>query len=168
MWLNLVSLFVHQTEEYRIPGTFPGMLNTALFKSDTPTRYTLNTYSAFVVNVIMGWSAYCLAAFFGEKTVWLGMTTIIISFGNIVAHTTLFNIKGKTIYNAGLITSWIALAPCVYFFFQIGYRDQLITTMDFLIGIPLGIILNVLGIIKVIQWMSDKNSPYIFPQRNML
>ena len=39
---------------------------------------------------------------------------------------------------------------------------------DYLIGIPLGLILNVIGIIKLIDWMADKNTTYIFEQRNLL
>ena len=152
MWLSLVSLFFHQLEEYRIVGTFPGMLNTTMYKSDIPNRYPLNTNTAFYVNVI----------------IWLGLATILISFGNIVAHTFVFNIKGKTIYNAGLATTWIFFAPCVYFFFAIVYYEHLATTTDYLVGILLGIILNVIGVLKVIDWMANRNTIYIFEERNLL
>jgi hypothetical protein len=168
MWLSLVSLFFHQLEEYRIAGTFPGMVNSAMYKSDTPDRYPLNTNTSLWVNVITGWLFYFLAAVFAEKAVWLGLATIVVSIGNSIAHTTVFNIKGKTIYNAGLITSWLLFVPCVYFFFSIVQADHLITMTDYLIGIPLGIALNVIGIIKLIDWMADKNTTYIFEQRNLL
>ncbi|HRP17208.1 MAG TPA: hypothetical protein PL128_04360, partial [Ginsengibacter sp.] len=62
MWLNLVTLFLHQIEEYRLPGTFPGMINSAMFHSDTPDRYPLNTQTSFIVNVSIGWTLYLLAA----------------------------------------------------------------------------------------------------------
>ncbi len=168
MWLSLISLFFHQLEEYRVVGTFPGMLNTVLYKSEIPDRYPLNTNTAFYVNVVIGWSSYLLAALFAEKAIWLGLATILISIGNIIGHTTLFNIKGKTIYNAGLATSWLFFAPCAYFFFPIVYNEHLITTTDYLIGIPLGIILNVVGIVKLIDWMANKNTAYIFEERNLL
>ncbi len=168
MWLSLVSLFFHQLEEYRIVGTFPGMLNTTMYKSDIPNRYPLNTNTAFYVNVIIGWTFYFFAAFFAEKAIWLGLATILISFGNIVAHTFVFNIKGKTIYNAGLATTWIFFAPCVYFFFAIVYYEHLATTTDYLVGILLGIILNVIGVLKVIDWMANRNTIYIFEERNLL
>ena len=49
MWLSLLSLFLHQLEEYRIAGTFPGMVNRVLFHSDKPDRFplisNLNSYS---------------------------------------------------------------------------------------------------------------------------
>lgn len=168
MWLSLVSLFFHQLEEYRIAGTFPGMMNHVMFHSEFPDRYPLNTNTALIVNVVVGWLFYFLAAFFGEKAIWLGMATILVSIGNFIAHTFLFNLKGKTFYNAGMITSWIFFVPCVYFFFKIVYANNLITTADYLIGIPLGITLNVIGILKMIDWLKDKNTKYIFPQRNLL
>lgn len=111
MWLSLVSLFFHQLEEYRIAGTFPGMLNTAMFRSSMPDGYPLNTNTAFLINVVIGWLLYFLAALFAEKVIWLGIATILISFGNIIAHTFLFNIKEKTFYNAGMISCWLFFAP---------------------------------------------------------
>ena len=168
IWLSLVSLLFHQLEEYRIVGTFPGMINRAMFKSNMPDRYPLNTNSAFIVNVTVGWSAYLLSAVLGEHAVWLGLATIIVSLGNIIAHTFVFNIKGKTLYNAGLATSWLFFAPCVYFFFKVVHGEDLITTTDYLIGIPLGVVLNVFGILKMITWLADKDTTYIFPDRNLL
>lgn len=168
LWLSLVSLFFHQLEEYRIAGTFPGMVNTAMYQSETPDRYPLNSQTSLVVNVVVGWLFYFLAAILAEKAVWLGLATIVVSIGNTIAHTTVFNIKGKTLYNAGLVTSWLLFMPCTYFFFSIVYANHLIKTSDYIIGIPLGIALNVIGIIKLIDWMADKNTAYIFEQRNLL
>jgi hypothetical protein len=168
MWVSLMSLFFHQLEEYRIVGTFPGMLNAALYKSDIPNRYPLNTNTALYVNVIVGWTFYFFAAFFAEKAIWLGLATIMISLGNIIAHTFLFNIKGKTIYNAGMVTSWLFFAPCIYFFFSIVYNENIVTTTDYLIGIPLGITLNLIGVLKIIDWMANRNTTYIFEDRNLL
>jgi hypothetical protein len=168
MWLSLVSLFFHQLEEYRIAGTFPGMCNTMMYKSDRPDRYPLNPNTSLCVNVITGWLFYFLAAVFAEKAVWLGLATIIVSISNTITHSTLFNIKGKTLYNAGLVTSWLLFVPIIYFFFSIVYADHLIKMADYLIGIPLGIALTVIGIVKLIDWMADRNTTYIFEQRNLL
>ena len=51
MWLSLISLFSHQLEEYRIAGTFPGMVNRVLFNSDLPDRYPLNSNTSLIINV---------------------------------------------------------------------------------------------------------------------
>jgi len=168
MWLSLVSLFLYQSEEYRIAGTFPGMVNTVMYKSTMPDRYPLNTNTAFYVNVVVGWTFYFLAAILAERAIWLAIATILVSIGNIIAHTIVFNIKGKTMYNAGLATSWLLFMPCTYFFFSIIHTNHLATFMDYFIGIPLGIFLNVVGILKLIDWMADKNTIFIFKNRNLL
>ena len=168
MWLSLTSLFFHQLEEYRFVGTFPGMINTVMYKSKMPDRYPLNTNTSFFINVFIGWVSCFLAAQFAEETVWLGLATIMLSLGNTIAHTIVFNIKGKTIYNAGQVTSLLFFAPCIYFFIQIINADNLITTKDLLIGIVLGIVLNIIGVLKLIDWMADKNTTYIFDNRNLL
>lgn len=168
MWMSLVSLFFHQLEEYRIVGTFPGMVNKVLFNSTQPDRYPLNTNTAFVINVLLGWVTYFLAAVAGEKLIWLGIATILVSLGNVLAHTVVFNIKGKTIYNAGMATSLLCFVPCIFFFFKIIYDGNLITVTDYLIGIPLGVAFNIFGIVKLITWLSDRNTAYIFDNRNLL
>jgi len=167
-WLSLISLFLHQLEEYRIVGTFPGMINRVMFKSQIPDRYPLNTNTAFIINVVLGWLFYFLAALLGERAIWLGIATIMISLGNIMAHTVIFNIKGKTIYNAGLATSWLFFAPIIYFFFRILVKDNLATPADYVVGISLGAAMNIFGILKMISWLADKNTPFIFEQRNLL
>lgn len=168
VWLSLTSLFFHQLEEYRIAGTFPGMINRVMFKSIQPDRYPLNTNTALVINVLVGWVAYFIAAVAREKFIWLGIATILVSFGNVLAHTLVFNIKGKTIYNAGLATSLLLFVPCIVFFFKIVCQENLATLTDYLIGIPLGIAMNVFGIFKLIIWLADKNTQYIFNSKNLL
>ncbi|MEN0095853.1 MAG: HXXEE domain-containing protein [Pedobacter sp.] len=167
MWLSLVSLFFHQLEEYRIAGTFPGMVNTAMYQSEQPDRYPLNTNTSLIVNTVLGWLFYFLSAVFAERAVWLGLATMLVSLGNIIAHTILFNFKGRSLYNAGLATCWLLFAPSIYFFYQIAYVGHLIQTGDYLAGIPLGILLNV-GILKLIDWLADRNTTYLFEQRNVL
>lgn len=168
MWLSLVSLFFHQLEEYRIAGTFPGMINRVMFQSERPDRYPLNANTSFVINVLIGWSLYLLAALAGERLVWLGMAALLVSLGNVIAHTFVFNLKGKTIYNAGLATSWLLFVPCIFFFFKIIHDENLVTITDYLIGIPLGLVVNIAGVLKPITWLADKNSLFVFKDRNLL
>lgn len=168
MWFSLASLFFHQLEEYRIVGTFPGMVNKVMYGSDIPNRYPLNPNSAVYVNVFFGWTVYFIAAILGSKTIWFGMATILVSLGNTIAHTTLFNIKGKTIFNAGMATSWLLFAPIIYMFFKIIHQQHLVTQMDYIIGVPLGIVFNVIGIMKIINWCANKNIKYRFDDSQLL
>lgn len=168
LWANLISLFFHQFEEYRYPGYFPGMVNTVLYSSKQPDRYPLNTNTALIVNVAVGWLLYFLAALFGEKALWLGIATILVSIGNVVAHTFLFNIKGKTRYNPGMFTAIILFAPIAGYFFYLLSQGNLATPVDWILGILLGFALNYIGILKLIDWLKDENTTFIFPKRSLL
>ncbi len=165
LWLSLITLFLHQFEEYHYPGYFPGMLNSIMYSSRHPDRYPLNTQTALIINVIMGWLFYFLAAIFNEKVVWLGIATILVSDGNFIAHTFLFNIKGKTVYNPGMLTAIFFFLPLSVYFFSWVIQHHAASTLDWIIGVVLGIALNYIGIIKLIDWMKDKNTPYVFPAR---
>lgn len=92
----------------------------------------------------------------------------LVASHNIIAHTTFFNIKGNTLDNAGMATSWLLFVPCAYFFISIIHTNHLATTTDYFIGIALGIILNVVGVLKLIDWMADENTTYAFEERNLL
>jgi hypothetical protein len=168
LWLSLGTLFLHQIEEWRYPGYFPGMVNTAMFKSDMPDRYPLNANSGMLINVFLGWGSYILAALFWRQAIWLAIATILVSIGNIFAHTIIFNIKGKTLYNPGLVTSWLFFAPIVYFFFNLVISQNLAIPTDWIFGIVLGMALNYFGVYKSILWLSDKNTPYVFPSRFLI
>lgn len=168
LWLSLGSLFLHQVEEWRYPGYFPRMVNKAMFNSDLPDRFPLNANSGMLVNVVLGWGGYVLAALFWKHAMWLAIATILVSVGNIIAHTFIFNIKGKTFYNPGLITSWIFFVPITYRFFDDVISQKLATPLDWSIGVVLGIALNYFGVYRMIIWLADKNTPYVFPQRFLI
>jgi Protein of unknown function with HXXEE motif len=165
LWLSLITLFLHQFEEYRSPGYFPGMMNSVMFSSRQPDRYPLNTQTAFIVNVIVGWLFYFLAAVFNEKGVWLGIATLVVSTGNVLAHTFLFNIKGKSVYNPGMLTALVFFLPLSVSFFSWVIQNHAASLLDWIVGIVLGIALNYIGILKMIDWMKDENTPYVFPAR---
>lgn len=168
LWLSLISLFVHQFEEYRYPGYFPGMINTVLFRSSKPERYPLNTNTALVVNVVVGWLLYFLAALLGERALWLGIATILVSLGNVVAHTLLFNLKGKTLYNPGMATAVALFLPLAVYFFSLIVQSGAASSADWIVGIAFGLALNYVGVLKLIDWLKDENSPYAFPSRCLI
>ena len=167
LWLNLVALFLHQFEEYRYPGYFPGMMNSVMFSSQQPDRYPLNTNTALIVNLVVGWLFYFLAALFSEKTLWLGIATMLVSAGNFVAHTFLFNFKGKSRYNPGMLTADLLFLPIAAYFFFLSIIEHLANPLDWILGIVLGIALNYLGILKMIDLLKDENTRFSFPDRFM-
>jgi hypothetical protein len=162
LWISLISLFIHQLEEYRYPGYFPGMINAAVYQSTTPDRYPLNSQTSLIVNVIIGWLAYLLAALFGAQYIWLGIATIVISLGNFFAHTFMFNIKGRTWYNPGTATAILLFLPIAIWLFITIRKAASVSAIDWAIGIVLGLLLNYIGIIKLIDWMANRNTTYVF------
>ena len=168
LWISLISLFLHQFEEYRYPGYFPGMMNRVMYSSPEPDRYPLNSNTAMIINILVGWGSYFLAALFGEKALWLAIATILVSAGNFIAHTILFNIKGKTLYTPGMLTADLLFLPIVIVFFIMVIRGNLATPVDWGVGIILGIALNYLGILKLIDLLKDKETRYIFPGRFLI
>jgi hypothetical protein len=167
LWISLISLFLHQFEEYHYPGYFPGMMNKVMFSSGQPDRYPLNANTALIVNLVVGWLFYFLAALFGEKVIWLGIATILVSSGNFIAHTFLFNFKGKTLYNPGMLTADLFFLPISIYFFVLVIQSNLAMPLDWGFGIVLGIALNYLGILKLIDFLKDEHTQYIFPKRFM-
>ncbi len=138
------------------------MINTVLFKSDMPDKYPLNSNTALIINVSTGWLTYFLAALFARQAIWLGIASILISAGNFIAHSILFNFRGKTKYNPGMITSIILFLPISCFFFYALIISNSASLTDWIIGFILGIILNTAGIIEMIDWLKDKNTKYMF------
>ena len=157
LWISLLTLFAHQVEEWRWPGWFPGMLNVVLFRSDDPWRFPLNVRSGLVVNVVVGWGSYLLAALFGERALWLAMATILVSVGNCVLHLIVIPIRGRIPYNPGMATSLVLFLPVSVWFFVTAWSSM--SVGDVVVGLLLGIVLNVGGVIGVIRALEDRGAP---------
>jgi hypothetical protein len=62
-------------------------------------------------------------------------------------------------------SSWLFFVPIVYLFFNAVLANQLATLTDWAIGLIIGVILNYICIYKVIIWLADRQTPYVFPKR---
>lgn len=165
--VSLVTLLVHQVEEYRWPGYFPGMLNAAVYGSAAPDRYPLNTQTSLLINVPLGWVTYALAALLAQHALWLGIATIVISLGNVMAHTVFFNLKGRTWYNPGQATALLLFLPLAGWFTHTVLTQHLASPAQWVAGVVLGLALNFLCIIKPIDWLADERTPFQFERRQL-
>ena len=64
-----------------------------------------------------------------------------------------------------MTSSWLFFVPIVYLFFNTVLANQLATLTDWAIGLIIGVILNYICIYKVIIWLADRQTPYVFPKR---
>lgn len=160
--VSLITLFLHQFEEYQLPGGFPKMINTAMFKSKQPDRFPLNSNTALIINTVVGWLLYVLAMIFAEQAIWLAIASILVSAGNVIAHVFLFNIKGRTLYNPGMATALVLFLPLVIYFFAFITQHNLANPMSLTIGLALGAIINYFGVLRLITLLANKNTPFIF------
>ena len=157
LWVSLLTLFAHQLEEWRWPGWFPGMLNVVLFRSTDPWRFPLNIRSGLAVNVGVGWVGYTLAALLGERALWLAFGRILVSLGNCVLHLIVLPIRGRMLYNPGMATSLLMFLPVIIWFFIEAW--PLMSTADKVLGLILGLLLNVVGVIGLIRVMENPTAP---------
>lgn len=160
--LSLVTLLLHQAEEYGWPGGFPRMVNTAVFRSDDPDRFPLDQRTAWLVNVALGWTLYGAVALLAEDAIWLAVASLVVSAGNVVAHTVLFNVRGRTLYNPGLATSWLLFVPVLVGFVVVARRDDLVGPAELAVGLVLGLAISYLGVIRLITVLGDRATPYAF------
>ena len=93
---------------------------------------------------------------------------MLVSVGNFIAHTFLFNLKGKTTYNPGMLTSIVLFLPVGVYFFSWVIQRHAASPLDWVAGILLGVILNIIGILKMIDWLKNAKTPYIFSARFLI
>lgn len=164
--ISCISLFLHQFEEYQWPGYFPRMVNTVLFNSKKPDRYPLNANTAWLINVWFGWTIYFAAFCLGRSAIWLATVSIMVSVGNIFAHSLLFNLKGKSIYNPGMATALLLFLPISVYYFWLGAHEHLFTALNLTVGLLLGIAVNYGLVIKPITLLANHKTPYVFKPFN--
>ena len=107
---NFIALLVHQFEEYRFPGGFPNIMNTAVHNSATPDRYPLNADSAMWTNVLSTYGFY-LPVIFYPKVAWFGLASVLFGFAQVGIHAIMMNMKLGAIYNPGLTSVVLGFVP---------------------------------------------------------
>ena len=92
LWLSFIAILVHQFEEYRWPGTFPGLFNRVIFNSSEPDRYPLNAQSAMIINLVIAYVFYLLPVFF-PAVIWLALGPILMGFFQFIWHGIFANLR---------------------------------------------------------------------------
>ncbi len=166
-WLVLyfVALLVHQFEEYRFPGYFPGQFNGGIMKSDDPDRYPMNPHMVMLVNVIGGYLVHVVPVFL-PKVVWLGLGPVLFGFVQVLGHGIVQPRKSKVLYSPGFISALLLSLPIGILYIRQISADGLLDGADWIWGGIYAIVIGggILG--GSVTLLKDKNSPYRFtPQQ---
>ena len=65
----------------------------------------------------------------------------------------------------GMLTAIVFFLPLSVYFFSWVIQNHAASTLDWIVGAVLGIALNYIGILKMIDWLKDENTSYVFPPR---
>ena len=166
LWLSFVAILVHQFEEYRWPGYFPGVFNIVMFKSSNPDKYPLNGQSAMVINVLIAYGFYLLPIFFTDQ-IWLGLAPVLMGFFQLIWHGMFANMKIKGIYNPGLFAVLLLHVPIGTWYIKYIISHGLVTSTDWILGIVYFVIATYILIVKGNMWMKDEKTKFSFTKKQL-
>ena len=139
IWLQGIIYWVHEFEEYILPGGFLAFFNRHMMRSNQD-EYPLTKIGSFWINIPLVYIAMpfsaLLAHFFGLE--W-GLWTAYFSFLNAFAHVIMFLIFGRK-YNPGLIISIFLNIPFAIYMVWYFFDNNLVTTQGNIISIIVAII----------------------------
>ncbi len=164
--LNLAALMVHQFEEYGFPGYFPGMLNAAVFKSDKPDRYPLNTNSSLIVNAVFGYPIYVLPVIFPERRS-LGLAPVLFGFCQAVFHGIIPPLRAKARYGPGFLSALFLHVPIGISYVRAVNSERSLGREEVAIGAAYMLAFAALGIGAPIRLLRNEESPYRFTERQV-
>ncbi len=158
---SLMALPLHQFEEYELPGGGPIVINKIFWnEKEHYLNYPGNWNSIMIVNL----SAYIfyILAFCLPNVKWLGLATMLFNLFQVIGHCFEMNIKGKTWYNPGMLTSILLFLPISIAYIIHIVKDITIFTW-FAAIVTLAVMLSV-SVILPVQGMKKKDSPYPIPE----
>ena len=161
--LSLMSLPLHQYEEYALPGGGPVVINRYFYgEADNYRRFPGNWNSIMVVN-LSAYVFYILALAFPQLT-WLGMATMLFNLYQVLGHCIQMNLKMGTWYNPGMATSVFLFLPisACYIAVVVGSGQMLAT--DWALAVACFALIAAVSVVLPVQAMKRADSPYPIPQ----
>lgn len=158
---SLMSLPLHQFEEYALPGGGPVVINKVFWGEQNLYRnYPGNWNSIMIVN-LSAFIFYILAIIFPDA-IWLGLSTMLFNLFQVAGHVFEMNIKGKTWYNPGMVTSIVLFLPV-----SIAYivkTSMLTSAVTWAGAAGFLVVMLIISVISPVQLMKKKDSPHHIPQ----
>ena len=161
--LSLMSLPLHQYEEYALPGGGPVVINRYFYgEPDNYRRFPGNWNSIMVVN-LSAYVFYVLALALPQLT-WLGMATMFFNLYQVLGHCIQMNLKMGTWYNPGMATSVFLFLPVsVCYMVVVAGSGQMLAT-DWALAAVCFALIAAVSVVLPVQTMKRADSPYPIPQ----
>ncbi len=154
-------LFLHFFEEFGYPGGFPLLGVKLMLGSEEmdKTKWDCNNLSCMFGN----WgflSLIYLLALLLPNVRFLTMSAMLFLFMEVIMHT-MFNIRLKTFYNAGLITAVFGLGPIgCYYFFRV-FDAQMFVWYDYVLAVVWFVAVFLFCFRSKIYWGLGKLDGYV-------
>lgn len=136
LWLHVALLLLHQCEEYVYPGGFQEFYNTNVWGKSPLTSQPLTGNGVLFVNVVLGWTAYTVAALVGAKVLWFAVGLFFVTLLNGVMHTVMAVLLRQ--YNPGFFTGLFAFLP--FGVFALGYVRESLVFHEWLLAGGVGLL----------------------------
>jgi hypothetical protein len=165
--MNAMTMCAHQYEEYVDPGYFPGMVNVAIFKSDQPHNYPYNPNSAMCANVAFR-ALYVPAMIFPEVK-WLGLPPVLLGFVQGAGHVFLMPrlAKARYPYSPGALTAALLHVPIGITYIGALRAEGPIGRSNWMKSLGVLAFFLAAGVALPNLSLKDKDTPYMFPARQM-
>ena len=146
IWMQTVVYFVHQFEEYVLPGGFVEFFNREMLGS-TSADFPLDSKASFWINIPIIFVAFPISALLsGIVGFTIGLWTAYFSLINALSHV---GMSLKVGYNPGLIVSTFLNIPVslftIYYFISNGISSITSNLTSFLIALLVQITLMIYG-----------------------
>ncbi len=153
IWLQIPIYFLHQFEEYVLPGGFMLHFNKKVLGS-SDGEYPLNKKASFWINIPIIFIAFPLSAILsGFVDYSIGIWIAYFSIINALSHVGMF-IKQK--YNPGFIVSLFLNIPVGVFTIYYFISNDIISWGSHLIGLLIGILVQVSLMIYGFKFLKPK------------
>ena len=161
--LSLMSLPLHQYEEYALPGGGPVVINRYFYgEPDNYRRFPGNWNSIMVVN-LSAYVFYVLALALPQLT-WLGMATMFFNLYQVLGHCIQMNLKMGTWYNPGMATSVFLFLPVSVRYMVVVAGSGQMLAADWVLAAVCFVLIAAVSVVLPVQAMKRADSPYPIPQ----
>lgn len=163
---SLLSLPLHQFEEYIFPGGGPVVINRYFFGNEDNYRACPGNWNSVMVVNMSAYVFYILALLF-PKLIWLGIGTMFFNLFQVLGHCFQMNIKMKAWYNPGMVTSLVLFLPISIYYLTVITTNGIVSGLDWVVGVAMFVAMTACCVILPIQLTKNPNTPYLIPQQQV-